>query len=855
MAQETILYMSGQAANDGNIIHWQPIEPDSWDQLNEVGYRLERVEITEDGTEVVGSQRLIGDNFLPRDTNWFQANAFELNGLMGLIGTVLYDSAFQFPENDLMNANELRYHYLCYEAEKRPLIGMALGLTYVDTLIEAGKGYRYKISANDGSLANQIDLMSNPGFRTFVPDNVQIRYNHPNNMPLSDLLGVNENQPFDKIALLSRAYGDSIVLRWGPNHSEFWNKANKAGYYVLKKQDALEESFDTLAHVLPLAQEALDSSIVHDSMALVAVQMLYGNVNVAVEGIDQASNLYESKFGYSLYAAERSPLAADILGLRFVDTDVDTGKVYQYQVVSPASQSIFAQGNTVLENVYQPVPPPVGFTLTSKDKAVLLEWEKEANLKQFSSYRLERSLDGGASFETLKSQLVFVETPEVPIDIYNYVDSVETNYSEVNYRLRGMDSFGDTSEPAEVKGMGVDLTPPSQVSIYYGELNESKDTMHIKWNTPPLPDDFAGFYVTLGQDPQGDYDTISQILPGEILEYAYFTDSIFDGSRSHYFRVLSVDTAGNSQKSLEQYVHAPDIVPPDPPAKLEGLIEDDGTVQIAWEHSEAKDLAGYWLYFANDSTDEFTPVNTQLLIENFYTYKIPDNLLNEYIYYIIRSEDNTYHKSLPTDLLILKRPDKVPPAQPKMVEVIENEGALLVKWNPSFSKDVQNYHLFRKIFGTPDWQQIATLPAEEPFEYLDENIRPEVTYEYRTQAEDDVGLLSDFPMPQKGRVPFRPQRYVIENLKVIHSKDKEQIELSWTFDMPEASAWNSPYEFYIHKSEGRLNVDGWKMVGQNELHFSDEDFQEGVLYNYAIQVRFKDGKSGDLSIVKSVLIR
>ncbi len=854
-AQENTFFLQGKVATDGNIVQWQPTEPDTWDQLNEIGYSLERVEITEEGDEISGTQTMIGDNFSPRDTTWFQSNAYEMNGLMGLVGIVLYDSAFQFPENDLMNANEVRYNYLCYEMDKRPMIGEALGLTYIDTLTEVGKSYRYKVSSNDGELSAQIDLKSEPGSVNYVPEDLFIQYRHPNDMPLSDLLGVNERKEYDQIALLNRAYGDSIVLRWGPNHAEFWNEANKEGYYVLKKRSDSNESFDTVTHVLPWQPEQLDSSIVTDSMALVAVQMLYGNINAIPQGIDQSANLYESKFGYSLYAAERSPLAAEILGLRFVDHEVDTGAIYQYKIVTPASDFILAQAVTSVKNVYTPVPPPVGFRLIPGDKAVTLEWTKEANLKQFSSYILERSTDAGNNFITLKKNLVFVETPEVPFEIYSYTDSVESNYSDLVYRLKGINSFGEASEPAEIKGMAVDLTPPSQCSIYFGELNETKDTMHIKWNTPPLPEDFDGFYVTLAEDPQGRQDTISQLLPSDILEYAHTTDSIFDGSISHYFRVISVDTAGNGMVSLEFYVHAPDIVPPDPPSKIEGLIEEDGTVQIAWEHSTAKDLAGYWLYFANDSTDEFTPVNTQLLSENFYTYKIQEKILNEYIFYFVRSEDNTYHKSLPTEMLTLKRPDKVPPVKPQIVEVIENDGSLLVNWNPSSSEDVTNYHIYRKVFGKPDWEQINTISATEESKYLDEEIKPEVTYEYRVQAEDDVGLLSDFPMPKKGRIPFRPQRYVVENLKVSHSKENELINLSWTFEMSEETAWNSDYEFFIYKSKGRLNVEGWKMVKQNETQSADTDIQEGVLYNYAVQVRFKDGKSGDLSPVKSVLIR
>ncbi len=865
--QEDVLLMYGESSRDFIQIQWQPMNPEHWDSLNTIGYQLERFELTDTGEEIVDSKKVLAGNasnplMLPKDTIWFQENSGELDGLIEAMGALLYDTTFQFPKNELLDATSMRYNFLLYEAQWKPLAGEALGLLYEDRDVIASKKYRYRVSAtlpNGKTLSNSLDFEAGQSNRTRNPEDLFPRYEFPTRLPLSMMISMQTKKRRDRVVAQARAYEDSIVLRWGPNEAEFWLESIETGYYVLRQEvgSDVKGGYDTVAHVMPWAKSELNESITSDEMAMVAANSLHGDNVKDMEGtfIDKA-RLFESRFGFALYAAERSVLAADVLGLRFVDSGVEEGKTYNYRITCPAANNLLSSARISLTNTYVEQPPPVDFKLISGDQYILLEWDKDENRTRFSSYILERSGDGGKTFIPMTEQpIVFLESEEFPIEIYNFQDSVMVNYVEFIYRLRGNDSFAETSAYAEVRGMAVDLTPPPQPSILFGELNEARDTIHLRWDTPPLPEDFAGYKVLFGPAGDGPFEAITDLLPKEINSYAFIGETL-DGRQSHYFKIMSQDTAGNFVNSIEYFVSVPDLIPPEPPARVEGYIEDDGTVHLAWEHSISDDVDGYWVYFANNPSDEFSIIHEGMIQENYYTYKIQEKFLNETIFYVVAAKDRQGNRSLLTDVIEVKRPDKVPPQKPKMEPVQIKDEALLVVWRKSVSQDVEQYLIFKRTFGkTGDWALIDSIAGNADPIYRDTACDLGRYYEYRVQAKDDAGWFSEFPLPVKGKIPFRPEMFMIEEFTASLNKDKNQIELTWDYSPPNIRGWDSPWSFHIYKSTGKSNVDSFKILPSDQFAFTDNEFETDALYRYAVKIKFDNGKSGALSPVKSVLVR
>lgn len=661
-------------------------------------------------------------------------------------------------------------------------------------------------------------------------------------------------EPVPTVIALAKAYGDSIVLRWAPNTPRLWNDANKDGYIIERVEKGGGGPDRIFGPIRPWPEEQITAAIEHDSMAMMAASNLYSKETGGAVTYDDKVALFENRWGFSLFAAEQSNLAGDLLGLRYVDKEVEPGKTYIYSVLTD-KVDIFSSGFVTILNEYVADPPPLEFAIEPGDQVLNLTWEKSQNESLFSAYELERSDDGGQTWTRRTNKpLVFVENEQFPLEEYVFTDSVGVNYKEFQYRLFGYNSFGDLSQPAEAKGQALDMTPPSQPGIPEVVYNDTIFEVSISWSAYDIPDDFEAFRVLMGRDIEGAYDTISNALNKDTREYIYKPGEALSGHRSYYFRIESSDVNGNAIRSLAKFLNVPDLIAPEPPALVQGQISEEGLVEIFWEHSISEDIKGYWVYFANDSTDEFTPLNNEILYTNTYSYNIEPKSTNETIYFVVTSEDQSNNRGFSSDILELKRPDLVPPVPAFMLAPEAEDGKITISWKPSGSRDATFYLLERRLYGGTDtWQNVDSIAAEQSLLYEDTTWVLDVDYEYRVQVADDVWNFSDFSAPVKMRYPFDHQKALVIDLKANYIADSSHVQLEWDFRELGRYLPDDGYSFSIYKSAGNYNVSYYQDVPAEERLFLDKDIVQGVVYNYAVQIHFNGGKSGEMSPPKSVL--
>ena len=230
--------------------------------------------------------------------------------------------------------------------------------------------------------------------------------------------------------------------------------------------------------------------------------------------------------GIVLLAADLSPLAADGLGLRYVDTDIEKGKSYEYRI-SPLDADIMAtfdslanldplellvEGDTLSareliewqqhgstyaeysEDHIEPAAPIEGLYSVSGDKRIAIRWSAEPYANEFSGYFLEKSLDGGVTWDSLTNNIFLGNPIELEEDtivnrgnyhtVFEYLDLLDTNYVEYTYRIRGIDAFGDDGLTSTVKGMGRDLTAPKAPEIVSGEYLKKEEQIQIIYHLP-----------------------------------------------------------------------------------------------------------------------------------------------------------------------------------------------------------------------------------------------------------------------------------------------------------------------------------------------------------------------------------
>lgn len=861
--QESILVNAERFEQDNGqvTVKFYPLSASLWDSLNTIGYKVERQEL-DNNMQPIGSMTTIANRVLPKDTAWFSAQGTVAdNGYLNTLGDILYNPDFQYEDNSELNANEIRYNLLVYEASLADHIAAnALGLMFRDSTASAEKIYSYRVSTLDGQYSEEIFMDGLEGAWA-SSENVDLRFRFPNGGSISAMMNRFGDTPTDQIPLILKTYGDSIVLRWAPNHSELFYSTLETGYYIVRYDKGLGQAGDTIAHVMPYQQTEITKSIIKDSIALIAAQILYGEKNYTPQDATESDADYKNNFSFALYAAERSALAADILGLRFVDEDVEPGLTYTYRIYTPSTSFFLATMYETVENTSDGTAPPVEFRATAGDKVITLVWNKFDNQRRFSSYVVERS-DGNSPFKSIsRAPLIFMEDARVPTTEFSYNDSVYVNDVEFIYRLRGIDAFAEMSSAVELRASAKDLTPPDEARMDTVFFNAVGRNIEINWYALPYtPEDFAGYQVMIGNTMDGAFTNISGILPPNATFYEYKNDTTFDGQTAHYFKIATLDKSGNRAESVARYAHIPDLKAPEAPTELEGFIDEDGIVTLAWTHSVDTDVAGYYVYFANNPNDEFSPMNKRPINANIFYDTIPVNSLNEKIYYAVAAEDKLDNRGRVSDMIALARPDVVPPLRPIMNAVESNNEGVKVSWNTSASTDVVRYEVNRRQQGATEWevvgQTVSPLPNEpNDLIYEDNNMIVGKIYEYAVRAIDDADLYSDYAFPRQGQQNFGGEAVMIENLNLKFDESQNKISLKWDFQPPVQIPENvRDYYFYIYKSYGGEVIKEVTRTDSNVFTFTDEEIEQGVLHNYAIQVVFDTGHTGKMSEVQSIEI-
>ena len=858
ISSPNIMVAMAKGSSQSIQLNWYPSDPDFWKAQMAQGYNIQRQEIDVSGN-AIGASSTIASNVLPKDAYWFEANKNVLDGLMEPIGALMYDTTFVFPKNDELDEASMKFNFIVYETTLYEEIAEAVGLGYEDKSVVEGKSYRYTIRAIGSNLEASLDVEASPYKISQVPLNSPVEFRFPDGKSFSQMHYAANPPVIETIQVIAKAYGDSIILRWGPSTAKLWAQAIEDGYQIYRGKGI--EQPELIKEVFPWPEEKITADISQDSMALVAATMLYNTEANQVSDDDnflEASMLFENRYGFSLFAAEQSGLAADILGLRFVDKEVEKDSVYTYFVRTPSVESSLLWGRALVINEVVPIPLPSGFKLLSGDKMVSLVWDKLENEREFSAYQLERSEDQINYKPLHDAPLVFGDDPRLKFSIFSFTDSLGVNDKTYYYRLKGSNSFSEWSDYTYVSGAAVDLTPPSPVKITDAIFIDSSNQFVITWEEPmSQTEDFANYQVLLSQSPEGDYSAVSSFLEKNTTSYTLDMGDA-DLDRGFFFKIQSQDLKGNVNFSSDQMVIVPDRFAPKAPTDLIGTIDSTGLVRVAWEHSQSKDVTGYWLYWAHKPTDEMTLANDDLLTENAYSFKVADVTLNKKIYFCVRAEDDSYNKGFASEVIEVNRPDKVAPVSPILSIVRSEEETLVIEWKKSISEDAIGQILYKRIamegLGDPSWDIVDTLHADQ-MQYIDKGVRIDQHYEYAIKTYDNANNLSDFSNKITAKIPFPNDEVYVDKLKIKTDQKNKVNKLSWEYNALNDQIANVSFEFDIYRSTGSRPLTLLKTVASDQFTFKDTGIVEQVLYNYAIRVRFINGWNGKLSEVKSVIAK
>lgn len=656
--------------------------------------------------------------------------------------------------------------------------------------------------------------------------------------------------------------GDSVVLRWGPTTPGAWIIANRTGYMVERRRvtdDGDVRVFERLT-AEPLVPWTVEEwkrrSRPEQKFAAIALQCLHGKAHVpasdhsAVRQLRLAADELMNRYSFALFSADNDAHAANGLALRFVDRDIEPGATYAYRIFTAQRDTSYSidTAYVVVEAGPAPaIPPPPELTAEELDSLIVLRWHNTPG-DAFSGFYVERSDDGGATYRRLNEIPIVPMTPEDALQPMTprYDDSTITNYRRYRYRVRGVTAFAELSQPAETEAMGRDRTPPPVPHMQKARIPATTAVV-LQWDMDQPPADLAGFVVARSALPEQGFHTLfDQPLPASARS---FLDTAATADEPYYM-VGAVDTAGNVAPSLPVYADLIDTMPPAVPTGLTGTIDTSGIVTLRWNPGIERDLLGYRVLWANDSTHEFSQRTPAPWQDTVFVDSISVRTLTPYVYYRLAAVDTRYLHSEATAVLALKRPDIVPPEPSVFTDVSVTDTSVQLHWEHSRSEDVAVQMLERRVQNSGNtWQELVRLPARQQ-QYTDTAVQRRTVYEYRVTAIDSAGHRSQYAFSVTGRPYDTGRRSGIDALQATLSPDKRSVALSWRYTPSAERYW-----FIVYRSYNGTPLRQYKAVESGVTTFEDGLLAGDGTYRYAVRVKMHNGAESDVSEPAVVEVR
>jgi hypothetical protein len=222
----------------------------------------------------------------------------------------------------------------------------------------------------------------------------------------------------NKIPMMALVSGDAVLLRWAPGSPMIWEQMRNTGVYIDRhtlmrdgKMLPLEQrqAFVRLTQepLRPAAEEVFGSRAGADPYIAVGGQALYGasfevtsnqGSNTDMGALINTAKDNQNRFYYSLFAADQSWEAANMMALAFTDRSISRNETYLYRIRPAAAitrldtmQSCFISIDAKNE---APGPKVQDLDGNYGNLSVMLSWDMEIARSYYTSYWIEMSEDG-----------------------------------------------------------------------------------------------------------------------------------------------------------------------------------------------------------------------------------------------------------------------------------------------------------------------------------------------------------------------------------------------------------------------------------------------------------------------------
>jgi len=650
--------------------------------------------------------------------------------------------------------------------------------------------------------------------------------------------------PVTKIGITTQGFRTEkkVIVRWLLDDAKQWRYANKKGF-IVERAEGSSNKFIKLNQnvILPILEEQL-SKYDRKSYVFKSMSFVLANMEV-VQSQAQDKQLYSFYFINSSYETEAAVLSASA----FVDTTIEKGKSYTYRVKVANTTITQTLDNSFIPAENSPMPQSPKLNAIFGSRKVSFDWDMKGLNDYYFATLLERSTD---SIEFKQLGLPYIKIPgkdEQPEDstVLKTTDIIP-NKIKYYYRLKGINIFGLTGEPANIlSGMGLpDLdVAPSIKSV--DSTNNGKLT--ISWTLPDSLNDVVDRYeIYKSKVADTLYNLIDQIKGGDNKQKEM---SLIIKDESSYFKIKAIGIRNKQVTESSPFFYQKiDSIPPAIPDGLNGKADSLGVVSLQWTTNTEPDLLGYRILRAQRKEDEFVILEAKPQVSNNFKDTLPTDQLNSVMYYRIAAVDLRYNESKASEIIEIRRPDHIPPAPPRLDIVEERNKQIYIEWIKSFSDDVESYNIYKMASSdtSKTWKKILVAKNTDT-SFIDKDVIAGVTYYYTVEAVDYGALLSPRTDPLSTSVAKAEKiKKGVRNIVSYVSTLNKYIELSWQSNEEDA------IEYWIYRSSAGQELSLVSVLPSSKKRFVDEDVKPSSSYKYAIKVLYKDGRSSKMERVEVV---
>lgn len=381
---------------------------------------------------------------------------------------------------------------------------------------------------------------------------------------------------------------------------------------------------------------------------------------------------------------------ASYMGVYYHDSTAVLGKKYQYKIMAYEKQKAkpLALSSTVECKLFRAEKAVEEVKIARLINSTTLKWKHDP--LRFFSVNILKKIQG--QWQRTNKYPVPVATNKGVLPLFFYKDDSVSVGNIYEYKVVGLDFFGNELVHSEVVTIELkDVTPPSAPRGFRASVKNQD--IHFTWDK--IEDkDTDGSFLLMSNNLDGIWtkQNVEKISP-DINVWALFNLR----PSYYYFKLVSVDMAGNESPTPAILIKIMDTKPPGTPENFKAVV-DTQRVRLSWSTVKETDIKGYNIYRSALEADTNTMVllNPTPLVTNTYNDTLAKSLANT-VYYTIRTVDTALNKSKYATPIMVKLKDYSPPQPPFIKSVIQEKDKFLINFYAASDGDTENFQLIRKF--------------------------------------------------------------------------------------------------------------------------------------------------------------